>query len=170
MAVVINIWHKEIHREISPDMDNELSVDISSAFRQRIYDIPLIVIISAKGNPCQIIINFNRKNQSDDPREMYHSSVESLTLSELVIMDNLKNRVVHPLQYECVFGTRVNPGWGSGAFSFWHDAYSDREYEIQLSGQIIYYDGSKKDFVIRESYRYKKSFLTGVRWLLLFGR
>jgi hypothetical protein len=167
---IVTSWpyHKSIHGTISNGLDNEVDVNVrADGFPQRIYHIPLIVTISSWDEPGGIMVTFNRKKTPDDIQDDFHNAIESIQLSELAIFDNFGNRFIHPVQFECIFGKEINPAWADRSFEFKKCIYSDREYEIQLRGQVVYSDGSKKDLVVKESFKFEKDFLVGIKWLLL---
>ena len=167
-GLLISSWphDKGFHSEISDEVDNEIGVSIGMEFSQRIYNIPLITSISSWDEPGGIMATFYQKLQHGT-QDDFHNVIESVKLSELIIVDDLGNRFIHPVQFECIFGKEI-PHWKVNSFRFSRCVCSSREYEIQLLGQAIYSDGSKQDFIVKESFKFEKIFLIGVRWQLWF--
>ena len=170
LLIITSPYYKSFNHEISDEVDDDIRVSIGLEFRQRVYNIPLIATISRWDEPGGIVANFYPKRQ-DGPQDDFYNVIESVQLSEFAIIDDLGNRFVHPVQFECIFEIDF-PRMDVKSFKLHECVGSHRDYEIQLRGQAKYSDGSKQDFIVKESFKFEKSlldrrsFLIGVRWYL----
>jgi len=174
LLIIRTVFPTRHHKEISNEMDKEVYVNFSFDFPQKIYYIPFLATVSSWKEPGGMLVTFSLVNQASDEQSGFFNEIKSVRVIKMIITDDLGNQSVHPVQFETAFGKKTPyfggepmPNSPDKSFVSPNYLYSNRTYDIQLFGQAIYVDGSKKDFIVKKRFGYEKSYLFGINWLLL---